>query len=35
MVTQIIQSATGFLMYFTVAFVISPMMTVLALLGAG
>src|SRR3989338_6895064 len=35
MTSQIIQSATGFLMYFAVAFVISPMMTVLALLGAG
>ena len=35
MTSQIIQSATGFLMYFAVAFVISPLMTVLALLGAG
>src|SRR3989344_3478301 len=35
MTTQIIQSATGFLMYFTVAFIISPLMTLLALVGAG
>lgn len=34
MMTQIIQSGTGFLMYLAVAFVISPLMTVLALIGA-
>ncbi len=35
MTSQIIQSGTGFLMYFAVAFAISPLMTLLALVGAG